>query len=83
MRCYELSYRGRMARLVLVLLARIRDRVGGRMSRCPPLDNLVSPVCSTPKIQILNFSQTRSKFKINFKFCFKMIICELISTNKI
>jgi hypothetical protein len=39
--------------------------------------------CSTPKIQILNFSQTRSKFKMNFKFHFKMFVYELISTNKI
>jgi hypothetical protein len=39
--------------------------------------------CSIPKIQILEFSQTRSKFKINFKFHFKMFVCELISTNKI
>jgi hypothetical protein len=39
--------------------------------------------CSTPKIQILKFSQTRSKFKMNFKFRFKMFVCELISTNKI
>jgi hypothetical protein len=39
--------------------------------------------CSIPKIQILKFSQTRSKFKMNFKFCFKMFVCELISTNKI
>jgi hypothetical protein len=40
-------------------------------------------VCSIPKIQILKFSQTRSKFKMNFKFHFKMFVCELISTNKI
>jgi hypothetical protein len=39
--------------------------------------------CSIPKIQILKFSQTRSKFKMNFKFHFKMLVCELISTNKI
>jgi hypothetical protein len=39
--------------------------------------------CSIPKIQILEFSQTRSKFKMNFKFHFKMFVCELISTNKI
>jgi hypothetical protein len=39
--------------------------------------------CSIPKIQILKFSQTRSKFKMNFKFLFKMFVCELISTNKI
>jgi hypothetical protein len=38
---------------------------------------------SIPKIQILEFSQTRSKFKMNFKFHFKMFVCELISTNKI
>jgi hypothetical protein len=41
------------------------------------------PLCSTLKIQILNFSQTRSKFKTNFNFHFKMFVCELISTNKI
>jgi hypothetical protein len=29
-------------------------------------------VCSIPKIQILKFSQTPSKFKMNFKFHFKM-----------
>jgi hypothetical protein len=39
--------------------------------------------CSIPKIQILEFSQTRSKFKMNFKFHFKMFVCELISTNKV
>jgi hypothetical protein len=39
--------------------------------------------CSVPKIQILNFSQTRSKLKMNFKFCFKMFVCKLISTNKL
>jgi hypothetical protein len=39
--------------------------------------------CSIPKIQILKFSQTRSKFKMNFKFHFKMFVCKLISTNKI
>jgi hypothetical protein len=39
--------------------------------------------CSIPKIQILKFSQTHSKFKMNFKFHFKMFVCELISTNKI
>jgi hypothetical protein len=39
--------------------------------------------CSIPKIQILEFSQTRSKFKMNFKFHFKMFVCELISTNKL
>jgi hypothetical protein len=39
--------------------------------------------CSIPKIQILKFSQTRSKFKMNFKFHFKMFVCELISTNKV
>jgi hypothetical protein len=39
--------------------------------------------CSIPKIQILKFFQTRSKFKMNFKFRFKMFVCELISTNKI
>jgi hypothetical protein len=39
--------------------------------------------CSIPKIQILKNSQTRSKFKMNFKFHFKMFVCELISANKI
>jgi hypothetical protein len=39
--------------------------------------------CSIPKIQILKYSQTRSKFKMNFKFCFKMFVCMLISTSKI
>jgi hypothetical protein len=39
--------------------------------------------CSIPKIQILKFSQTRSKFKMNFKFHFKMFVCKLISANKI
>jgi hypothetical protein len=34
--------------------------------------------CSIPKIQILKFSQSRSKFKRNFKFRFKMFVCELI-----
>jgi hypothetical protein len=38
---------------------------------------------STPKIQILKFSQTRSKFKMDFKFRFKMFVCLLITTNKI
>jgi hypothetical protein len=41
------------------------------------------PTCSIPKIQILKFPQTRSKFKMNFKFRFKMSVCKLISTNKI
>jgi hypothetical protein len=40
-------------------------------------------VCSIPKNRILKFSQTRSKFKMNFKFHFKMFVCELISTNKV
>jgi hypothetical protein len=39
--------------------------------------------CSIPKIQILKFYQTRPKFKMNFKFHFKMFVCELISTNKL
>jgi hypothetical protein len=39
--------------------------------------------CSIPKIQILKVSQTRSKFKMNFKFHFKMFVCKLISANKI
>jgi hypothetical protein len=38
---------------------------------------------SIPKFQILKFSQTPSKFKMNFKFHFKMFVCEMISTNKI
>jgi hypothetical protein len=41
-----------------------------------------APECSIPKIQILKISQTRSKFKMNFKFHFKMFVCELISANK-
>jgi hypothetical protein len=44
---------------------------------------LAEEACSIPKIQILKFSQTRSKFKMNFKFHFKMFVCELLSTNKI
>jgi hypothetical protein len=36
-------------------------------------------VCCIPKIQILKFSQTPSKFKMNFK----MFVCKLISTNKL
>jgi hypothetical protein len=40
-------------------------------------------LCSIPKIQILKFSQTCSKFKMNFKFHFKMFVCELISANKV
>jgi hypothetical protein len=44
---------------------------------------LIMYLCSIPKIQILKISQTRSKFKMNFKFHFKMFVCELISTNKI
>jgi hypothetical protein len=44
---------------------------------------LTVATCSIPKIQILKFSQTRSKFKMNFKFHFKMFVCMLISTNKI
>jgi hypothetical protein len=40
-------------------------------------------MCSIPKIQILKFSQTPSKFKMNFKFRFKMFVCKLISTNKL
>jgi hypothetical protein len=38
---------------------------------------------STPKIQILKFPQTCCKFKMNFKFHFKIFVCELISTTKI
>jgi hypothetical protein len=44
---------------------------------------IITLPCSIPKIQILKFSQTRSKFKMNFKFHFKMFVCELISTNKL
>jgi hypothetical protein len=39
--------------------------------------------CSILKIQILKFSQTCYKFKMNFNFHFKMFVCKLISTNKI
>jgi hypothetical protein len=46
-------------------------------------DPVPTPDCSIPKIQILKFSQTRPKFKMNFKFHFKMFFCELISTNKL
>jgi hypothetical protein len=42
-----------------------------------------SMTVASQKIQILKFSQTRSKFKMNFKFHFKMFVCELISTNKL
>jgi hypothetical protein len=37
--------------------------------------------CSIPKIQILKFSQTRSKFKINFKFHFQNV-CLQVDINK-
>jgi hypothetical protein len=48
------------------------------------LKNLLEDAaCSIPKIQILKFSQTCSKFKMNFKFHFKMFVCKLISANKI
>jgi hypothetical protein len=47
------------------------------------LDVAAVESCSIPKIQILKFSQTPSKFKMNFKFHFKMFVCELISANKI
>jgi hypothetical protein len=40
-------------------------------------------MCSISKIPILKFSQTCSKFKMNFKFHFKMFVCKLISANKI
>jgi hypothetical protein len=40
----------------------------------------VAALCSIPKIQILKISQTPSKFKMNFKFRFKMFVCKLIST---
>jgi hypothetical protein len=49
--------------------------------------NLEQGATSTPKVvasqKFLKFSQTRSKFKMNFKFHFKMFVYELISTNKI
>jgi hypothetical protein len=44
---------------------------------------VVERVCSISKFQILKISQTHSKFKMNFKFHFKMFVCELISTNEI
>jgi hypothetical protein len=47
------------------------------------LPDFLVKTCSIPKIQVLKFSQTRSKFKMNFKFHFKMFVCELISTNKV
>ena len=47
------------------------------------LSPMTSAPCSTPKIQTQKISQTRSKFRMNFKFCFKMFSCELISTKKI
>jgi hypothetical protein len=46
-------------------------------------DQSPSPECSIPKIQILKYSQTCSKFKMNFKFCFKMFVCKLISASKL
>jgi hypothetical protein len=51
----------------------------------PPVatDVGMAEACSIPKIQILKLSQTCSKFKMNFKFHFKMFVCELISTNKV
>jgi hypothetical protein len=49
----------------------------------PEISSPTVPLCSTPKIQILIFSQTRSKFKVNFKFHFKIFVYELILTNKI
>jgi hypothetical protein len=54
--------------------------VSGRMmvKEAQYMDN-----CSIPKIQILKYSQTCSKFKMNFKFCFKMFVCKLISASKI
>jgi hypothetical protein len=61
---------------------------GYKLSKVPLLCDNESAIkiahnCSIPKIQILEFSQTRSKFKMNFKFHFKMFVCELISANKI
>jgi hypothetical protein len=48
-----------------------------------PVSTAQESDCSIPKIQILKFSQTCSKFKMNLKFHFKMFVCELISTNKV
>lgn len=56
----------------------IKDGIGFQRG-----DNVKLSACSIPKIQILKFSQTRPKFKMNFKFHFKMFVCELISTNKL
>jgi hypothetical protein len=39
----------------------------------PSSRNFIVPSCSIPKIQILKFSQTRSKFKMNFKFVSKCL----------
>jgi hypothetical protein len=61
-------------------LARNRQGMGGNGRR---RHHNPEPDCSIPKIQILKFSQTRSKFKMNFKFHFKMFVCKLISANKI
>jgi hypothetical protein len=58
---------------------RCRVPFSSTMDEMVPKQNM----CSIPKIQILKFSQTRSKFKMNFKFHFKMFVCELISTNKV
>jgi hypothetical protein len=59
------------------------DKLGQGFTSADPLEEIDIGDCSNPKIQILEFSQTRSKFKMNFKFHFKMFVCELISTNKI
>jgi transposase InsO family protein len=57
----------------------------GRSSKFAPkvVEDFLLGYCSIPKIQIMKISQTRSKFKMNFKFHFKMFVCELISTNKV
>jgi hypothetical protein len=64
---------------------------GHKQAECPNRHTMISLVdgsydsqseeedeCSIPKIQILKFPQTRPKFKMNFKFHFKMFVCELI-----
>jgi hypothetical protein len=66
-----------------VSLERARERRQNVEGRNLDYDFAAVAPCSIPKIQILEFSQTRSKFKMNFKFHFKMFVCELISTNKV
>jgi hypothetical protein len=47
-----------------------------------PSDTIIwRKMCSIPKIQILKFSQTRSKFKMNFKISFQNV-CLLVDINK-